>query len=272
MFPAKYSFDIDAAPNCANDYVVFGLNVAGSAGQANLLGLNQLYRGTGGLCGTGTANVNWAYNGSTAGGTGPNLAGNFSRWYENRLCGKRCRTRRSFTSLHGRREKARPRPRRWPRLSMASAPQPVRASNRSPSPVPLRQPLPRRGSTTPATRHLWEATMASFTASVVSSIVLSTLSPQWTGLSLCRWPARAVRPRHPTGRSTDSQTGHLIVGDQLGELWTINAERGEPFSFCWSGNDRRWRLHNRQTTRTQCDRNGLCRERWFIRYPGFRHS
>jgi hypothetical protein len=58
MYPAKYSFDIDAAPNCASDYVVFGLNVAGSAGQANLLGLNQLYRGTGGLCETGTANVN----------------------------------------------------------------------------------------------------------------------------------------------------------------------------------------------------------------------
>ena len=68
MFPAKYNFDVNATPDCTNDYVVFGLNVAGSAGQANLLGLNQLYRGTGGLCGTGTANVNWAYNGSTAGG------------------------------------------------------------------------------------------------------------------------------------------------------------------------------------------------------------
>jgi hypothetical protein len=33
MFPAKYSFDVNATPNCTNDYVVFGLNVAGSAGR-----------------------------------------------------------------------------------------------------------------------------------------------------------------------------------------------------------------------------------------------
>ena len=26
----------------------------------------------------------------------------------------------------------------------------------------------------------------------------------------------------------DSQTGHLIVGDQLGELWTINASGATP--------------------------------------------
>ena len=40
MFPAKYSFDITAAPSCANDYVVYGLNVAGATpGQANLVGV-----------------------------------------------------------------------------------------------------------------------------------------------------------------------------------------------------------------------------------------
>jgi hypothetical protein len=38
MFPAKFSFDINAAPSCTADYVVFGLNVAGAAGQASLLG------------------------------------------------------------------------------------------------------------------------------------------------------------------------------------------------------------------------------------------
>jgi hypothetical protein len=48
MFPAKYGFDVNATPNCANDFVVFALNVAGTTGgQANLVGLNQLYRGTG---------------------------------------------------------------------------------------------------------------------------------------------------------------------------------------------------------------------------------
>lgn len=69
--PAKYGFDVNAQPDCVNDYVVFGLNVAGvSGGQANLLGINQLYSGTNptGYCGT-TPHVNWAYNGSTAGGS-----------------------------------------------------------------------------------------------------------------------------------------------------------------------------------------------------------
>jgi hypothetical protein len=69
MFPAKYNFDINAAPNCANDYVVFGLNVAGATpGQANVVGVKNLYSGTGGLCGANPT-VSFAYNGSTAGGS-----------------------------------------------------------------------------------------------------------------------------------------------------------------------------------------------------------
>jgi hypothetical protein len=68
MSPAKYGFDTLAAPSCTNDFVVFGLNLAGSATQANLVALNQLYRGTGGLCGTGAPSVLFAYNTSTAGG------------------------------------------------------------------------------------------------------------------------------------------------------------------------------------------------------------
>ena len=69
MFPAKYSFDINATPSCANDYVVFGLNVAGATpGQANLVGVTNLYSGANPrLCGANPT-VNWAYNGSTAGG------------------------------------------------------------------------------------------------------------------------------------------------------------------------------------------------------------
>jgi hypothetical protein len=71
MFPAKYSFNINATPSCANDYVVYGLNVAGvTGGQANLVGVNNLYSGSSpaGLCGT-VATINWAYNGSTAAGS-----------------------------------------------------------------------------------------------------------------------------------------------------------------------------------------------------------
>ncbi len=79
MFPAKFNFDIGSplsgAPgppptgNCLNDFVVFGLNVAGSATQANLVGVDDLYSGTSpaGLCGS-TPNVKFAYNVSTIGG------------------------------------------------------------------------------------------------------------------------------------------------------------------------------------------------------------
>jgi hypothetical protein len=73
MFPAKYSFDINATPSCTDDFVVFGLNVAGvTGGQANLVALNYLYSGTtpaAGICNSkatptngSSAAVMWAYN------------------------------------------------------------------------------------------------------------------------------------------------------------------------------------------------------------------
>ncbi len=68
MFPAKYSFDPSLPPSCANDYVVFGLNIAGvNNGQANLVAFNNLYAGPGGLCGA-TPAVMFAYNTSTVSG------------------------------------------------------------------------------------------------------------------------------------------------------------------------------------------------------------
>ena len=68
QYPAKFSFNINATPDCVNDFVIFGLNVVGvTAGQANMVALNQLYRGSTptGLCGTGAAAVMWSYNTST---------------------------------------------------------------------------------------------------------------------------------------------------------------------------------------------------------------
>ena len=67
MFPAKYSFDPAKAPDCTNDYVVFGLSRVGAANQANLIAFNKLYSGTNpnGLCGTGAPGVLFAYNIST---------------------------------------------------------------------------------------------------------------------------------------------------------------------------------------------------------------
>ncbi len=70
MYPAKYSFDINATPSCANDYVVFGLNVAGATpGQANLVGVNNLYSGSNPRLCAANPTVNWAYNGSTSAGS-----------------------------------------------------------------------------------------------------------------------------------------------------------------------------------------------------------
>jgi len=69
MYPAKFSFNVNAAPDCTNDYVVFTINVAPSAAQANIAAFNNLYSGTiagtPGLCGGGTATPLWAYEIST---------------------------------------------------------------------------------------------------------------------------------------------------------------------------------------------------------------
>lgn len=66
MYPAKYSFDPSQTPSCQNDFVVFGLDTGGATGgQANLVGLNNLYSGTGGIC-TGPT-VLFAYNISSNG-------------------------------------------------------------------------------------------------------------------------------------------------------------------------------------------------------------
>ena len=69
MSPAKYGLDTTQPPSCANDYVLFGLNVAGvTGGQASLVAYNNLYSGTGGFCGTTGPSVLFAYNTTNAGG------------------------------------------------------------------------------------------------------------------------------------------------------------------------------------------------------------
>jgi len=71
-FPAKYVFDITAAPNCANDFVAIGIaSSPTSGGQANIVGFNNLYSTQGPsaptpLCGTTGPAVMFAY----ASGTG----------------------------------------------------------------------------------------------------------------------------------------------------------------------------------------------------------
>jgi len=75
-FPAKYTFDPSAAPSCTGDYVVFGLDTASSVGgQANLIGLNNLYTGSDptGICSGTGPNVMFAYSTTTI--TGGHIVG-----------------------------------------------------------------------------------------------------------------------------------------------------------------------------------------------------
>lgn len=74
QFPAKFGFDVNAPPSCAADFVVFPVNVNGSATQPNIVAFNNLYSGTAGSTGmcnrtrppagdNGTAaTVLWSYN------------------------------------------------------------------------------------------------------------------------------------------------------------------------------------------------------------------
>jgi hypothetical protein len=66
-FPAKFVFDVTAVPSCANDFVVIGIPTnPAPGGQANIVGVNNLYSGgAGALCPAGPT-VKFAY----ASGTG----------------------------------------------------------------------------------------------------------------------------------------------------------------------------------------------------------
>jgi hypothetical protein len=82
MYPAKFGFDPTATPDCTNDFVVFPVNIAGSATQPNLVAFNNLYSGgtsiaPTGLCGSRTvvagddrssATTLWSYDINAAGG------------------------------------------------------------------------------------------------------------------------------------------------------------------------------------------------------------
>jgi hypothetical protein len=66
VYPAKFSFNINAAPDCTHDYAVFPTNLAGvTGGQASIIAYNQLYSGTGTatpFCGGANPSVYWSYN------------------------------------------------------------------------------------------------------------------------------------------------------------------------------------------------------------------
>ena len=233
MFPAKYSFDINATPSCPGDYVVFGLNVAGATpGQANLVGVNNLYSGANPRLCAANPTVTWAYNGSTAGGavlTSPVIS----------LDGKRIayvESAAGATVFH----------------VLA-----LKATEGTAATVAVTPTL--NGSCT--------GTVAVPTSSCLKSVALSatstdTLSSPWVDYQtdkafvgtddgkiyriscvfacalntqpLVDWvftlPVAGTggAAAKPNGPVYDFPSGRLFVGDQLGELWVINASGASP--------------------------------------------
>ena len=83
MYPAKFSFNPNATPTCANDFVVFPVNAVGGAAQPNIVAFNNLYSGSTALNGSNgfcnrtpvagkdtgiAATVLWSYNVNKIGG------------------------------------------------------------------------------------------------------------------------------------------------------------------------------------------------------------
>ena len=65
VYPAKFSFDTTATPDCTKDFVVFPTTLAGaSGGQASIVAYDKLYSAPTGttLCGTTAPAVYWSYN------------------------------------------------------------------------------------------------------------------------------------------------------------------------------------------------------------------
>ncbi len=45
MYPAKFTFDVNATPNCSTDFVVFPVAATGTSTQPNIVAFNNLYSG-----------------------------------------------------------------------------------------------------------------------------------------------------------------------------------------------------------------------------------
>ena len=141
-----------------------------------------------------------------------------------------------------------------------------------PSLLARRQPwLPLGGLLRP-TRLLWAATTATFTASVASSIVRSTPSPQWTGRFTLPVAGTGGASAHPERSGLRLSRRALDRGGPTRRALDDQCQRSYAQPVCRTGDDRGRRLHHCQPTRTHCHRSGLHRQWRIIRYPGFRHS
>jgi hypothetical protein len=232
-FPAKYNFSVSGTPSCTADFAVFALNVAGvTNAQPNIVGINELYSGTAptGLCGAAPA-VTWAYNGSTAGGsvlTSPTIS----------LDGTKIAYVESASAssiFHVLTVKA-------GQGTVAKAVAPTVPPNcTSTGGVPTSSCLKTVTYSSTATTTLADAwvdyqTDKAFVASDdgkisrISCVFACALNTQPTIDWTYTLPVAGTGGSQPVpnGPVYDYPSGRLFVGDQLGELWVINASGGTP--------------------------------------------
>jgi len=231
MFPAKYSFDTSGTPDCTNDYVVYGLNVAGvNKGQANMVGINNLYSGNpSGLCGT-APKVYWAYNGSTAGGkvlTSPvlSLDGTKIAYVES---GTSSVVFHVLTWVSG-------------EGSVTKATTPTKATSGCTKTGDCLQSVTLSTTATDTYSSPWvdysldKAFVASddgkiYRISCVFTCALNTNpTVDWTYTLPVAGTGGALP--QPNGPVYNTPYGYLFVGDQLGELWVLNAGGSSPSLF-----------------------------------------
>lgn len=232
-FPAKYGFSITATPSCSNDFVVFGLNVTGATGgQANLVGVTNLYSGTGGFCTSGPT-VNWAYNGSTAGGkvlTSPTISLDGTKIaYVESASGSSVFHVLTWFAGQGTSATASAGPAVPPNCTVSATSVPTSSCLKSVI-------YSSTASTTLADAWVDYATDKGFVASDdgkisrISCVFKCALNAQpaidWT----YTLPVAGTGGAQPVPNSPvyNYATGQLFVGDQLGELWVINAAVSTP--------------------------------------------
>ena len=231
MFPAKYSFDVNGAPDCTNDFVVFPLNVAGvNNGQANLVGINRLYSGNPpGLCGAAPA-VNWAYNGTTVAGGAVltaaviSLDGKKIAYVESGATSARFHVL-TWVAAQGTVNRAR---------TPIAPPGCTAASNCLKTLI-----FSPTATATFASPWVDYATDKGFVASddgkiyriscVFKCALNANPTVDWT-FTLPVAGTGGATPR-PNGPVYNSPYGRLFVGDQLGEVWVIQANTSPPTLF-----------------------------------------
>lgn len=232
-FPAKFGFSVTATPSCTSDYVVYGLNVAGvTGGQANLIGVINLYSGVGGFCTTGPT-VNWAYNGSIAGGkvlTSPTISLDGTKIaYVESASGSSVFHVLTVFAGQGTSATASAAPTVPPNCTASATMAPTSSCLKSVT-------YSSTATTTLADAWVDYETDKGFVASDdgkisrISCVFKCGLNTQpmidWT-YTLPVAGTGGAQPV-PNGPVYNYATGQLFVGDQLGELWAINASGNSP--------------------------------------------